>query len=160
MESMNNEYNKKITENPISENKLLLEELNDDEKSFVNKNIEIAKELLIELNILKQSEIINTHIIDKAIELWNNEHVNPFEQYNLNHELFKDMMACLYSYYLNQNLNMEWFVITDNYGTEIGLYHNTNNLTLFPFSLVEKAINNKYTDFISNITNESKNVIG
>lgn len=152
---MNNEYYSNITKTPISENKLILEELNDDEKSFVNNNIKIAKELLIELNILKQYKMIDTHIIDKAIELWNNEDVNPFEKYNLNQELFKDMFACLYGFYLNQNLNMNWFVITDNYGTEIGLHNNKNDLTLFPFTLVDKAINKKYSDFITHITKKA-----
>ena len=54
---------------------------------------------------------------------------------------------------------MEWHVITDNYGTEIGLYHKVNDITIFPFNSMTKAFNDRYFSLISIITERTKEII-
>lgn len=53
----------------------------------------------------------------------------------------------------------EWHVITDEFGTEIGLFHKNNNTTIFPFNSTAKAFNNKDFGLLSVISEKANEVI-
>ncbi|MBK9563846.1 MAG: DUF3806 domain-containing protein [Saprospiraceae bacterium] len=153
----NTEYTEKVTTQPIEETKLLLEELNDKEKEYVRNNLELATELLKELQINDEVHQFSPKCIDKAIESWFSDSLEQSIGVDIN--IYSNAMASAWGQYLADKLGMEWHVITDNYGTEIGLYHKINNTTIFPFNSTSKAFNNKSFDLISIITQSTKEIL-
>jgi hypothetical protein len=153
----NVEYTEKVTTQPVEETKLVLEDLNEKEIEYVRNNTELATRLLKELNITNETHQFNPESIDKAIEMW---FTNNLEQ-NLGIDVnrYSDLLACAWGQLLIDTLEMEWHVITDNFGTEIGMYHKVNNTTIFPFNSMIKAFNNKNFSLISIITERAKEII-
>ena len=153
----NVEYTEKVTTQPVEETKLELEDLNEKEAEFIKNNTGLATELLKELNITNEIHLFNPESIDKAIEMW---FTNNLEQsIGIDVNMYSNSLACAWGQFLIDTLGMEWHVITDNYGTEIGLYHKNNNTTIFPFNSMAKAFSNKNFSLISIITEKTKEII-
>ncbi|MBK8885344.1 MAG: DUF3806 domain-containing protein [Saprospiraceae bacterium] len=150
----NTEYTEKVTQTPIEETKLLLEDLNDNEIEYLKNNLELAAELLKELEITNEAHQFSPNSIDKAIKTWFTD--NLVQRIGIDLNIYSDAMASAWGQYLVDELGMKWHVITDNFGTEIGLYHKINNTTIFPFNSTSKAFNNKAFDLISTISKKQK----
>jgi hypothetical protein len=54
---------------------------------------------------------------------------------------------------------MKWYVITDEFGTEIGLFHENNETTIFPFKSTAKSFNNRDFGLLSVITGKADELI-
>ena len=150
------EYVEKNTTQPIAESKLILEDLSDNEKKFVTDNIGLATELFKELGIINNNHIFDPSNIEIGIETWFSQDLQA--KYRLDQNMYSDALACGWGKYLSEILGMDWHVITDNYGTEIGVYHKNNNVTIFPFNSMSKAFRDKKFDLISIITSKAKDI--
>jgi len=147
----------KVTSIPVAEGVLKLETLNPKEIEYLKTNIALAGELLKDLGLLNEQNGFEPQVIDKAIEWWYLRDLENRFQIDVN--LYSNALACGWGNYLANTLRMEWYVITDNYGTEIGLYHKTNHVTIFPFKSTAKAFNERRVDLIATITSKTKEVI-
>ena len=141
------DYIEKTTTQPIGESKLILEDLNENEINFVTNNIGLATELFKDLGIKKNNHIFDPSNIKRGIETWFSFDLQT--KYQLDQNMYSDALACGWGNYLSEMLGMEWHEITDNYGTEIGVYHKNNNVTIFPFNSMSKAFGEKNFELIS-----------
>ena len=62
-------------------------------------------------------------------------------------------MGSAFGQFMVENLNMEWVVVNDRYGTSWGVRHRKTQVICFPYSSVFKRINKKEFDFMDNIYN-------
>jgi len=109
------------------------------------------------LDITGDVHQFNPNSIDKAIETCFTDNLE--NRIGIDIDIFSNAMACAWGKYLVDKLGMKWYVITDNFGTEIGLYHETNDTTIFPFNSTSKAFDNMAFDLISIITQKTKEVL-
>ena len=153
----NVEYTVKQTMQPVEETRLILEDLNEKEKEFIENSLGRAAELLKGQGMTGEAHLFNPDNIDKAIELW---FVNNLEQtLGMDTTVYSDILASAWGQFLIDSFGMQWHVITDNYGTEVGLYHKNNNTTIMPFVSMMKAFNNRNFSLISIITEQVKEAI-
>jgi hypothetical protein len=138
--------------------KLELESLNTDEQTFLKTNSELATDILTSLGIEKTGHRFLPSRLAKAINSWFDEDLT-IRFNNLDINTYSDILAVAWGQYLEDALGMKWHVITDEFGTEIGLHHTSNNLTLFPFTSFKKCFQNQDSDLIVSITEKAWSVI-
>lgn len=152
-----NNYVEKTTAQPAETTKLVLEDLNEKEKEYIKSNIVLAEKLLQGLDLVNDKHIFNPTNIDKAIEMWFQQDLQT--QFEIDVNRYSNALACGWGQFLVDNLKMEWYVITDNFGTEIGLYHKNNDAVIFPFQSTAKAFNTKNYDLLSLVTDKTNEVV-
>ncbi|MBK8392007.1 MAG: hypothetical protein IPL23_23225 [Saprospiraceae bacterium] len=151
------EYLEKSTSQPLP-TKLILESLNDNEVEYIKNNIGLAGELLKDLGIDNQNHAFHPHALGQAIQAWfDNDLENRFE---IDVNMYSSALAAAWGNFLNEKLNMEWHVITNEFGTEIGLYHKNNDTTIFPFNSTLKAFNNRDFGLLAIVTEKAADIIG
>mgnify|MGYP000961103455 CR=1 FL=1 len=151
------EYTEKSKSQPLP-TKLILENLTEQEVGYITNNIGLAGELIKDLRIENQNHIFHPHALGQAIQAWfDNDLENRF---GIDVDMYSSALAAAWGNFLNEKLNMEWYVITDEFGTEIGLYHKNNDTTIFPFNSTVKAFNNRDFGLLSIITERAADVIG
>jgi hypothetical protein len=138
--------------------KLKLSPLNSDELAFLITNTDLANDILISLEIEETGHRFLPSRLAKAIDSWFEQDITSRFS-NLDIITYSDILAVAWGKYLEEGLGMKWFVITDEFGTEIGLYHTTNNLTLFPFTSLKKSFANEDSELIIHITEKAWAVI-
>ena len=58
----------------------------------------------------------------------------------------------MFGNYLRKSIpSLEWKVITDDYGTELGLYRAKNEITLFPANMITKRYHKQETGFLKGL---------
>ena len=150
------EYTEKITTEPLPP-KLVLEELNEAEIKFINNNIELSKELLLAQGLEKSEFIFQLDNLEMAVKAWHEKDLE--KRFKIDINMYSDSLAVAWGKFLEEKIGMNWYVITDQYGTEMGLYHKCNNVTIFPFTSMLKALKNNDYNLISIITNKILTVI-
>ena len=155
-ENTNDNRSYKETSQPLP-TKLELEELSTDEINYVSTNNKLAGDLLDDLGHEKTNHRFDPGRIAQAINTWFSDDLTA--KYDLDMEMYSDCLAVAWGKYLEEELGMTWHVITDEYGTEIGLYHKSNNVTLFPFTSLKKCLQNEDSDLIVAITERTKKII-
>lgn len=117
----------------------------------------LAADVMKKTTTIKQLPIFHPNNIRNAMEWWTNHGARNSLQ--LSQDVYLQSIASAWGSYLAEQLGMKWQVITDNYGTELGLYHSSNNVTVFPFSSIPKALVNKDFDLPFKITLKVSEII-
>jgi hypothetical protein len=146
------EYTEKSTSQPLP-TKLKLENLTDKEIEYVNNNVGLAEELIKDLGLDNQNHVFAPSSLDNAIQAWFDQDLE--NRFGINVNMFSNALASGWGKFLEEKLDMEWHVITDEFGTEIGLFHKKNNTTIFPFNSTAKAFNNRDFGLLSIITEKA-----
>jgi len=149
----------------IEQKKFKLEDLTDNEIQVIKKYSSMLEDALYLLQVLKErnSIEITPDMIDRGIETYftyENEVRNDLGDC---YDKIPQILSAGWGQYLVDHFHMEWWVITDDWGTEIGVYYNNEEekkeIHLFPFQLVDKAIHNRYDQYVSFMTDKIKNLI-
>ncbi|MGB4773618.1 MAG: DUF3806 domain-containing protein [Daejeonella sp.] len=156
MFSKNKEYTEKVTSQSLPA-ELKLEELTDGETNYINTNIALANKTLKDLGLKQDEDLFDPTRIEQAIKAWFQNDLQAKLEIDVNS--YSNSLAAGWGKYLEEKLGMTWQVITDEFGTEIGLYHKQNHVTLFPFNLTAKAFNKKDFGLLSVVTDKTKKVI-
>lgn len=151
-----NQKEVKVTQSKGS-SKIKLEELTTKEMEFVDQNISIAIKLLEHYNIEFNQPRLHPDNISGFSYHWFEKNLKG--DTTLSDEKFSNCMAAGWGKYLMETYKMSWKVITDEFGTEIGLYYATNETTVFPFISMSKAIKNKNYELIWDITEKIDEVL-
>lgn len=130
--------------------KIKLEELTQKEKDFVETNAKVATDFLESYNIDFNPSRLHPDNIAGFSYHWFEKGLKGDTP--LSDDQFSNCMAGGWGQYLHETYGMSWKVITDEFGTSIGLYHPTNEVTVFPFASMSKAIKNKNYEMICSIT--------
>jgi hypothetical protein len=149
-------HTEKTTSQPLPA-KLKLEKLTDTEMEYLNNNIGLAGELLKDLGLDDQEHVFDPQSIGSAIQAWyDNDLENRF---GIDVNMYSNALAAGWGNYLEEKLEMKWYVITDEFGTEIGLFHENNETTIFPFKSTAKSFNNRDFGLLSVITGKADELI-
>lgn len=150
------EYIEKTSSQPLP-TKLELENLSDQEVDYVQNNIGLANEFMKELGLDKNNHPFHPVSLVHAIIAWFDSDLGS--RCGIQVDVYSNELAAGWGKYLEEKMDMPWYVITDEFGTEIGLYHTSNNTTVFPFSSTAKAFNNEAFGLLSMITEKVNEVI-
>ena len=150
------EHNEKITTQPLP-TRLDLEALTDKEFDFVANNIGLTAELFKDFSIEGVDHQFEPECIGKAISMWYTRDLQA--DYDIDFNMYSNALSSAWGNYLEEKLGMEWQVITDEFGAEIGLYHKNNNVTVFPFNSTGKALKNNDPELLLTITHKLSEVI-
>lgn len=137
--------------------KLKLEVLTDKEIEYVQSNIGLAGELLKDIGLVDGNHIFYPEKFPRAIKMWFETDLQS--RFGIDVNMYSNAIACGWGNYLEERLGFMWHVITDEYGTEIGLYHEKNDTTVFPFKSTAKSFNNKDFELLPILTEKLKVVI-
>jgi len=143
------EYGAKITLQSVR-TKLKFENLTAKEIDYIKNNIGLGGEIIKDLGLNTNTQVFNPSTIDKAIKAWFDYDLTSM--YDIDVNMYSNALASGWGSYLEEQIGMQWSVITDAFGTEIGLYHINNETTIFPFNSTAKAFNNQDFHLISKIT--------
>ena len=142
---------------PGRKRSLVLQQLSQEELAFIGKNGNVARKFLEAYRINLRPVPFHPDNIGAFLYRWFEK--EPKSNAVVSADKMLDCMAAAWGHYLATHLNMRWRLITDDGGTEIGLYHPKNELTIFPFQSVAKAIGNKDYQLLSEITRQSQAII-
>jgi len=137
--------------------KLILEDLKPNEVEYLENLQGLAGELM-----RGRTPVDSEHIFAPAnVEafLKSSQEENLEEKYGIESNFLHNAIAAGWGKYLVETLGMQWKIITDQYGRETGLFHEKNKLTVFPFSLVDKAVSNEQWGLFSIISNKIREVL-
>ena len=70
-----------------------------------------------------------------------------------------DILGGVLGNYCIDNLDMEWVIVTDEFGTDYGVRHLKSEVMAFPFSSVVKRIEKKESDFMVAVFEITKHTI-
>jgi hypothetical protein len=101
-------------------------------------------------------EAINPSLkdLDNAFHAWQIEKDRQFTEQQVI-EILGAYAGCQ----LVENLNMEWVIVTDEYGTDFAVRDKKYEVMSFPFSSVAKRIQDKQFDFMNGVYHAVKNAI-
>jgi hypothetical protein len=152
----NIEYTEKVTSLPLP-TKLLLEALPDNAEDYLQNNIGLAGEIIKDIGLAGSSHLFAPDSLGRAIQMWFDTDLE--NRFGVDVNMYSNALAAGWGKYLEEELGMEWHVITDEFGTEIGLYHKNNSTTIFPFQSTAKAFNNKDYGLLSALSKKTIEVI-
>lgn len=105
--------------------------------------------------VLDKPNSFNPTKLDKIFVLWKKDK-NPNKP--TKDEIVSILGAC-FGGDLVENLNFEWMLLNDKFGTDIVAIHKVYDLKLFPFNSVEKACSEDKNEFMEAISLYAKNEI-
>ncbi len=160
-------FSKTVFEQPanieLKNNKF--EDLTEKEKEYIKTYSKFVEDALILLGVLsaRNNTVITPELIDNGIENYFKYELELKEELDGIYDTIPNVLAVGWGQYLIDNYNMEWHVITDNWGTEIGVAYRDEKeqkeIILFPFQSVAKAIQHKYDTYIFYMTEETQKLI-
>lgn len=122
------------SENPLS-SEYGLRNLDENQKNEFNEILKKSK-IFIGSYSDKKEDIINSENLDYVLEQWKLDSSSNKKDKNEVVEL----LGCAFGQDLINNLNCEWQILTDEYGTDFTVIHKEYKINGFPFSSVLKAI--------------------
>lgn len=122
-------------------------------KDFINEvdRKNISKWIIDGTNMIRhyipdfQNDELNFSTLDKVFELWINDSENKFDSNSI-----KNGLGAIFGRLLNQELEMRWIKVVDEYGEELAVEHKSS-FKSFPFSSVDKRIKTSDTGFFQQI---------
>ncbi|HAA12526.1 MAG TPA: hypothetical protein DCE41_12850 [Cytophagales bacterium] len=136
---------------------LKLEDLTPQEVEYIQNNIGLAGELLKDMELDKDTLLFHPDSLGLAVKAWFEQELQSRLGIDVN--MYSNALAGGWGQYLVNTLGMEWHVITDAYGTQIGLFHPNHDTTFFPFTSMAKAFNQQDFGLPSAITQRLTEVI-
>lgn len=149
-------YSEKTFRKPLP-TKLKLENLNDKEVDYLQNNIGLAGEIMKDLGLENIGHTFDPESLGEAIKTW--FEIDLESRFGTDVNMYSNSLAAAWGKYLEEKMGMEWHVITDEFGTEIGLFHKKNSTTIFPFKSTAKAFNNKDFGLLSEISKKANEII-
>ena len=124
--------------------------INDAEENWIRENLEQAENY-----VGKKYEDIDLADIDEAYKCWFEQHDPEKEDPNP----FINMFGLAFGYYVVNDVELEWAVVKDKYGTDIALHGEPGEVLIFPTNFVSKRYETGQTDFFSMVYKEMRNDI-
>ena len=112
-----------------------LTDLNEEQKKEFDEILKNSKEFISSYST-KKEDILNSENIDYVLEKWKSDSSSNKKSKNEVVEL----LGCAFGQDLINNLDCEWQILTDEYGTDFTVIHKKYKINGFPFSSVLKAI--------------------
>ncbi|MEM8887445.1 MAG: DUF3806 domain-containing protein [Bacteroidota bacterium] len=136
---------------------LELEALKPNEVEYLENLQGLAGELIRGLTQADPAHVFAPANVEALLKISQEENLQ--EKYGIETNFIHNAIAAGWGKYLEETFGMQWKIITDQYGRETGLYHETNKLTVFPFSLVDKAVKKEQWGLFSIISNKIREVL-
>ena len=124
-----------------SESKISLSQLTPKELDYLKVNTNLASELFKDFGLKISGHIFDSNRVTEGIKIWYDQNLENLMDFDVN--IYSNSLASAWGNYLLERYNMQWYALTDNGLTEIGLYHEKNSVIIYPFQLVAKSFNNK-----------------
>ena len=137
--------------------KLVLEDLKPNEVEYLENLQGLAGELMRGRTPADSEHIFAPANVEAFLQ--SSQEENLEEKYGIETNFLHNAIAAGWGKYLVETLGMQWKIITDQYGRETGLFHEKNKLTVFPFSLVDKAVKKEQWGLFSIISNKIREVL-
>ncbi|MDW3651417.1 MAG: DUF3806 domain-containing protein [Bacteroidia bacterium] len=137
--------------------KLDLEDLKPEEVEYLENLQGLAGELLQGLPESDPEHPFAPANVEALLKIGQEQNLQ--EKYGIETNFINNALAAAWGKYLEDSFGMQWKIITDQYGRETGLYHEKNSLTVFPFSLLEKAVRKEQWGLFSIISNKIREVL-
>lgn len=150
------EYSEKETTEK-SPKKLELEDLKPEEVEYLENLQGLAGELMRGLPSGDPEHVFTPANVEALLKISQKENLQ--EKYGIEVNFIHNALAAGWGKYLVETFGMQWKIITDQYGRETGLYHDKNKLTVFPFSLVDKAVKKEQWGLFSIISDKIREVL-
>jgi Domain of unknown function (DUF3806) len=125
-----------------------IDSLNEQQKQFVKYCLLSADSII--RNCLSNKNITNftTTSLDEIIDKWNEDSL----QFHCTKEHFVNCIGVAFGDYLIKTHNMEWKIVTDEYGSDYATTIEKINLINFPLNSVLKAIEQKRVGSLTTIS--------
>ena len=150
------EYSEKQT-TETGPKKLELEDLKPEEVEYLENLQGLAGELMRGRTPADSEHIFAPGNVETLLKISQEENLQ--EKYGIEVNFIHNALAAGWGKYLVETFGMQWKIITDQYGRETGLYHEKNSLTVFPFSLLEKAVRKEQWGLFSIISNKIREIL-
>ena len=121
------------SENPLSPD-FVLQDLNDKQKKAFSAILKSAESFIKKYS--DKEDYQNAENLDYVLEQWKND--KSVTKSNKNDVV--EMLGCAFGQDIINSLNCEWQVLTDKYGSDFTVIHKKYKINGFPFSSVDKAI--------------------
>jgi hypothetical protein len=112
-----------------------LDNLTTEQTDFVNQNLKIAKTIILKYAGDKGDKPFDSKTLDIVLEKWSSSTSDKEKP-----EEIVDAIGAAFGQGIVDELNCEWKVITDQYGTDITVIHKKYVVNGFPFSSVQKVV--------------------
>jgi len=122
--------------------------LNDNQKQFVKYCLLSADSIIRDHLSNKNIAKFTTASLDEIIDKWNEDSL----QFHCTKEHFVNCIGVAFGDYLIRTYNMEWKIVTDEYGSDYATTIKKINLTNFPLNSVLKAVEQKREGSLTTIS--------
>jgi len=136
-----------------------IEELAPDEVTFFETN---RQNLAHIFNVIGQKpQVGQTYTpeqVSAAVKAWLKT-PGLGEKVQLDQTVYRHALATAWGDYLNEQFDMEWKVIHDQYGAEIGVIKLANDARAFPFQILAKSFDQASPDTVVVMTPQVKAIV-
>jgi hypothetical protein len=124
----------------------VVEPINDDEVKFLQACHHYASTVFIALGEKPNKQgVYEPEQIDRAIKVWQ-EDDELARKLNMNEQYFRFALGSAWGEYLIATYGMDWYVMNDQYGSEMCVFTTKNEIKVFPFQSVNKCMDEGATD--------------
>jgi hypothetical protein len=120
-----------------------IEPLGDGERKWIEAHLRIARSFVAEYAQVETETLPTPEALDGAWSAW----LAQWERHDPNHIINAVGMAI--GEHLIAELGLAWVLATDEYGTELAVHGEPNNVLIFPANLVGKRFESRTTNFIA-----------
>lgn len=130
-------------------------DLNDDQKQFI-KDCMFGADSIIRIHLSsKNIKNYTPNSLDEIIDKWNGDSL----RFNCTKEHFVNCIGAAFGDYLVRTYNMQWKIVTDEYGADYATTIEKKQLTNFPLNSVLKAIDQRREGSLATISLVTKREI-
>jgi hypothetical protein len=112
-----------------------LEDLTAEQTNFINQNLTIAKTIISKYTSHGSDKLFDSKTLDLVLEKWSSSTVDKEKP-----EQIVDAIGAAFGQGIVDELDCEWKIITDQYGTDVVVIHKKYTINGFPFSSVHKVL--------------------
>ena len=122
-----------------------IEPLGDGERKWIEGHLRLARSFVAEYAAVASDTLPTPEALDTAWSSW----LPHWERHDANSII--NAVGVVVGEHLVAELGLQWVLATDEYGTELAVHGEPNNVLVFPANLVGKRFERRATGFIASL---------